>query len=98
MVKKWIVRLAVWLLAKSIEDLAEDVLDDGDALAMRTRIIQAIRERQDRLAAKKGNGFVRTKARVLRYASIVMDSGRLRGAAFDAETVSGYIDRHGNHP
>lgn len=97
MLKKWMVRLAVWLLAKSLEDLAEEYLDDGDALRMRTRIIEAIQKRQNKLAARKGNGFVRMKARCLRYASIVLDSGRLRGAAADAEVADRYIN-HGNHP
>lgn len=79
-------------MAKTFEDLANEHLDDNDALAFRTRIIEYIQTRQTKLASRKGNGFVAAKVRVLRFASIVMDSGRLRGAAETAANVAKYVD------
>jgi len=75
-------RIVMWLAAKALYSAVKSCMSDEDALAVRTRIVTEIQRRQD--ALKQGARFYKSQVQILRYASIIMDSGRLRAAALKA--------------
>lgn len=94
MIKAVIAWLGPWLFAKALESVADEFLSDEDALSARTKFIEYIKARQEKLT-RKGNGFYKAKSQTLRFFAIFMDSDRLRGEAETAAEVAKYAPHDG---